>query len=1258
MAKVTNTFIKSKLNKDLDARLIPNGEYRDAVNVQVSRSEGDSVGSLENVLGNKLVKDFGNTDLTCIGYLTDDTSGLVYLFFTDYIDQNQTIQRTYNNLAENYIFSYNSVTEQSILLVQGAFLNFSKTNPIFGINLIENLLFFTDNRNQPRKINVNLANPSGLATPTYYTAEDQISVAKYNPYRSIEVFQETSGNPAPVETTMKNVTSLFNPNGGTALADQNQSSTTINIDNLSGDLIKPNQSYSPSVGAKVSLSSGSPAVLTDTGQTVASYLPLTGTPIVSVTLTGSITVLDNQMLVFNPNPNYDGAFAGDPDYLSDLFVRFSYRFKFDDGEYSIMAPFTQIAFIPKQDGYFMYVKKDGVKEVDDQSESYRSSIVSFMENKVDQVKLIIPKPDTLAGQTISEAFKISEIDILMKESDGLAVKVIDTLQVENITPNTYGDIEYQYKSTKPFKTLPNSETIRVYDKVPVRALAQETTGNRVVYGNFQNKHTPPPVLDYTVAATEKSSVDLKNGSATTTAAGGSNNVNVSNSQGTIEVGSIVSGTDVVEGTVVTQVTGSGLSVTNVAVTPNFGAFASGTTLKFIGTNNPERTVSKVEYPNSSLKQNRNYQVGIVLSDRYGRQSSVILNDANQSSTIYSPYINKLETIQSWAGNSIKLLFNSGISPVFPIQKTEWPGIYNGDSNSVLYNPLGWYSYKVVVKQSEQEYYNVYLPGIMASYPENQNLELGNTSHVVLIGDNINKVPRDLLEVGPDQKQFRSSVRLFGRVQNTSVIITTSPNNFGKSNEQYYPSTIADTASIISTMRDMFEVDSTVQAQFKQFYDFESNPLIARINTTFEIGQISTTTPFPATPPGLQYLAVYETEAVDSQLDIYWETNTTGLITSLNQAVLQGTTGVNGFSSFDTTNWSEGLVNTGNILNQAFTLQDTLGQDITLSGSDSFTLVSVINGFGQNVNAPSSIGPYFGLVVSSNTFQVRINSAYYNNVYFNTDSRLRAFTFNFRSVIYDINSIPTTTLFSQFASPSNVNPTLTSTPVSGSTIRSNRNLTSTLATLVGVNGANNSSLAGGSLSYNIVSQTVTGQSNQVNYFELTNPVISNNSTTTLKNINSSTGAQSYDVTVGLSDPGSTIQSTYTIDMAVQPNLVREVEFFIRQPFVIKNCVMITLTQASSGAGQAGFYLYTGFPTQSVYFQDLVNSSGGGTVNSPIQIDRTNAITSGTTCGIWFYHPTSQTALETLFFNACTPSGSFLQGVTYSTVSASNYIFEVI
>ena len=39
-----------------------------------------------------------------------------------------------------------------------------------------------------------------------------------------------------------------------------------------------------------------------------------------------------------------------------------------------------------------------------------------------------------------------------------------------------------------------------------------------------------------------------------------------------------------------------------------------------------QTTSIIEYPNHSVKSNRNYQVGIVLSDRYGRTSTVILSN--------------------------------------------------------------------------------------------------------------------------------------------------------------------------------------------------------------------------------------------------------------------------------------------------------------------------------------------------------------------------------------------------------------------------------------------------------------------------------------------------------------------------------------------------------------------------------------------------------------------------------------------------------
>ena len=55
MPQIVNTFLKSKMNKDLDDRLIPNGEYRDASNLQISRSQGSSVGEFENILGLSLI---------------------------------------------------------------------------------------------------------------------------------------------------------------------------------------------------------------------------------------------------------------------------------------------------------------------------------------------------------------------------------------------------------------------------------------------------------------------------------------------------------------------------------------------------------------------------------------------------------------------------------------------------------------------------------------------------------------------------------------------------------------------------------------------------------------------------------------------------------------------------------------------------------------------------------------------------------------------------------------------------------------------------------------------------------------------------------------------------------------------------------------------------------------------------------------------------------------------------------------------------
>jgi hypothetical protein len=304
MPEVKNAFIKSKMNKDLDARLLPSGEYRNAINAQISKSEGSDVGTLQNILGNTIVTDFasltGVSNLKTIGSYVSDFNSTVYLFLTNNTPDPLDPDFKYYKEKDNFIVSYDTLRRSSHILAQGSFLNFSITNPIYGVNLLENLLFWTDNRNQPRKINVNTATNN----PLYYFNEDQISVAKYNPYATMQLWRQRSEAetaPGQYETTMYDVFNKFYPTGGTALTDGAVvATTTFPINTIVNDVL---------VGSEVT---GEGVVA---GTTVVSYT----SP--NIVLSLAQTLDDDTELVFNANPYYESDFNGDSDYLKDKFVR-------------------------------------------------------------------------------------------------------------------------------------------------------------------------------------------------------------------------------------------------------------------------------------------------------------------------------------------------------------------------------------------------------------------------------------------------------------------------------------------------------------------------------------------------------------------------------------------------------------------------------------------------------------------------------------------------------------------------------------------------------------------------------------------------------------------------------------------------------------------------------------------------------------------------------------------------------------------------
>ena len=987
--EIKNTFLKSKMNKDLDDRILPNGEYRDALNISVGRSEDSDVGALENIIGNDLITgtDIGN-GLTIIGIEAENSTDSLFVFLTDYTDPDPTNPTNAPVSSKHYIYVYNTVSKIYKKLVQGEFLNFSTTNRIIGINIIENLLFWTDNRNQPRKINTSLAvafDPGGLATSAgdYYTKEHQISVAKYNPYQSIDLYNRADlqirggATSTTFEITGHRAAELSSYIGATVICNDTtpliQGTDYIKVVSISNSFVAPDVTIitvSPAMGAIPS-----------------------GNDIVSL-VTSTMS-----------NKNDDPTWPGDPDFLEDKFARFSYRFKFDDNEYSLMAPFTQIAYIPKQNGYFLYGDEDA---------AYQSTIVDFMENQVQNIGLVIPLPSS--ANRLSSEYKVTELEVLFRESDSIAAKVLTTIPVGQISASSaeYNYYTYEYQSKKPYRTLPEAQTVRVYDKVPVRALAQESAGNRIIYGNFRDKHTPPASIDYNCKIEPKISTGISNNWIEYPNHSVKKNRNY-------QVGFVLADKFGRQSPVI-------LSSNDTGVTEN-GVFYSGSTIyspyDIVSTDtNPATWFGDaiqvlVNQPIQSEIDLREGTPGLYAIKQQDESTgegfaikaqglaavgtSPITNNTftfrldDDPTTGFPNNINIPNVGDSMRGaytDFVKVTARTGpnaydeyvvttegrVSDVY-LRNIDLPSGAPDLKFAYIINDLGWYSYKIVVKQTEQDYYNVYLPGILNGYPGQSDPgstspeqgpfptgEENLTAHTVLFNDNINKIPRDLAEVGPDQKQFRSSVTLYGVV--TNIMEGTGNVTGTPYNTQYYPrldysgkNAVKHTATAIATAREL-EMSYSLLSDNSGgggeahngnlvFYQIETNPLIARISTTDKsIGWTNNNASNTGSPFNmLPYLAVYETQPTESLLDIYWETSSEGLIVDLNADVASTNGGVAGFQNLVWEFREDTLPNTA-VTTAWFSPIDNQGQPFT-TPIESASLVSVTDrgfatGTGTNI----------------------------------------------------------------------------------------------------------------------------------------------------------------------------------------------------------------------------------------------------------------------------------------------------------------------
>lgn len=186
MADFQRNFIKGRMNKGVDERLVPNGEYIHAENVRLGSTELTEIGAVENSRGNlKLTRlSYGGRFLSpnalVIGALEDGANEELYWFVHDptFDTPSDGPEETPTGILD-LVVSYNTNTSAityHIISVSidgnpdnGTTLNFNPTFLITGVNIIDGLLFWTDDFNPPRKINVNRNYPDpaaqGVADP-------------------------------------------------------------------------------------------------------------------------------------------------------------------------------------------------------------------------------------------------------------------------------------------------------------------------------------------------------------------------------------------------------------------------------------------------------------------------------------------------------------------------------------------------------------------------------------------------------------------------------------------------------------------------------------------------------------------------------------------------------------------------------------------------------------------------------------------------------------------------------------------------------------------------------------------------------------------------------------------------------------------------------------------------------------------------------------------------------------------------------------
>ena len=464
MPELKRLFVKGRMNKDLDERLVPNGEYRDALNIQVGSSEGSDVGAIENILGNKVARKkktkqlwadndethnyYGlSLDATCIGAIKDDINDKIYYFVT--------------SPTVDCIIEYDKTRDyvQPVLVDTQNILNFSQNKLITGINIIDNYLFFTDDNSEPKKVDIRPTEfiSTDFSTHSTYKGrnfiESDITVIKKSPLSSPAMelsnnsYGDINGIDNVITTVIRNFTEAQGNGGGL------------------GSSVPPGTSVAFTTNSDVAYAIGNSIILSadpiETDDDNSDYL-------INLRITAKISPSSYIAEVINissevPDDNefiYNCEIAQEIPPFETKFPRFAYRWQYIDNQYSTFSPFTEVAFLPSN---YEYNAKKG----------YNTGMVNNVQ------KIILSGWET-------PPVDVKKIQILYKETNNATVYAVDDFKVSKLDDPTF---TFNITSSLISKVIQSNQLLRPWDNVPRLAKAQEIVGNRIIYGNYLQNYT-------------------------------------------------------------------------------------------------------------------------------------------------------------------------------------------------------------------------------------------------------------------------------------------------------------------------------------------------------------------------------------------------------------------------------------------------------------------------------------------------------------------------------------------------------------------------------------------------------------------------------------------------------------------------------------------------------------------------------------------------------------------------------------------------